>query len=96
MAIHYISYLIFTLVDAYGKVAIFSLVYVTGAQLSLFNILSSFAVPFYHIYVRFGAGFVYDVTADAILLVSRMIILSARGHLGHKISFFVQSTCLAV
>ena len=44
------------IVDAYGKIAIFSLVYVIGGQLSLFNILSSFGVPFYHIYVRFGAG----------------------------------------
>ena len=41
-------------VDAYGKVALFSLVYVVGAQLSLFNVLSSFGIPFYHIYVRYG------------------------------------------
>ena len=56
------------IVDAYGKVALFSLVYVVGAQLSLFNILSSFGVPFFHIYVRFGYGFVLDVVADGLLL----------------------------
>jgi hypothetical protein len=32
--------------------------------------LSSFGVPFYHIYVRFGHGFVYDVVADSILLAT--------------------------
>ena len=58
------------IVDAYGKVALFSLFYVVGAQLSLFNLLSSFGVPFYHIYVRFSAGFVYDVVADGILLAT--------------------------
>ena len=58
------------IVDAYGKVAQFSIIYVVGAQLSLFNILTSFGVPFYHIYVKFGAGFVYDVVADCILLAT--------------------------
>ena len=55
------------IVDAYGKVAFFSLVYVVGAQLSLFNILSSFGIPFYHIFVQYGTGFVYDCVADGIL-----------------------------
>ena len=32
------------IVDIYGKIALFSLVYVVGAQLSLFNILQSFGV----------------------------------------------------
>ena len=58
------------IVDAYGKVAQFSIIYVVGSQLSLFNILTSFGVPFYHIYVKFGAGFVYDVVADCILLAT--------------------------
>lgn len=58
------------IVDAYGKVALFSMVYVVGAQLSLFNILSSFGIPFYHIYVRFGPGFVYDVVADSLLIAT--------------------------
>ena len=49
------------IVEAFGKVAIFSLIYVCGAQLSLFNVMSTFGVPFYHIYIRFGLGFVYDV-----------------------------------
>ena len=39
----------------------FSLIYVVGAQLSLYNMISSFGVPFYKIYVRFSLGFVYDV-----------------------------------
>ena len=50
------------IVEAFGKVAIFSLIYVCGAQLSLFNVMSTFGVPFYHIYIRFGLGFVYDVS----------------------------------
>lgn len=58
------------IVDAYGKVALFSLLYVLGAQISLFNLLSSFGIPFYHIYVRFGAGFVYDAAADFLLIAT--------------------------
>ena len=66
-----VKYFTFPLiVDAYGKIAIFSLVYVVGAQLALFNILSTFGVPFYHIYVEFGPGFVYDVVADSILIAT--------------------------
>ena len=63
------------IVDAYGKVALFSLIYVLGSQLALYNVLSSFGIPFYHIYVKFGTGFVYDVVADA-LLVSTYIGMS--------------------
>ena len=58
------------IVDAYGKIALFSLIYVVGAQLALFNILSTFGIPFYHIYVEFGQGFVYDVVADSILIAT--------------------------
>ena len=58
------------LIDAYGKMTVLSLIYIIGTQLSLFNILSSFGIPFYHIYVRFGRGFVYDVVADVILLAT--------------------------
>ena len=59
-----------TLVDAFGQMSIFSLVYVIGTQLSVFNILSSFGLPFFHINVQFGAGFVYDLVADAIILAT--------------------------
>ena len=58
------------IVDAYGKVALFSLIYVLGAQLALVNLLTSFGVPFYHIYVKFSAGFVYDMVADCILMAT--------------------------
>ena len=58
------------LIDAYGIMTVLSLIYIIGAQLSLFNILSSFGIPFYHIYVRFGPGFIYDVVADVILLAT--------------------------
>ena len=58
------------IVDAYGKVALFSLIYIVGAQLSLVNLLTSFGIPFYHIFVKFSAGFVYDVVADSILIAT--------------------------
>ena len=58
------------LVDAFGQMSIFSLVYVIGTQLSIFNILSSFGLPFFHINVKFGTGFVYDLVADAIILAT--------------------------
>ena len=57
-------------IEFYGKMAIFSLIYIVGAQMSLYNILSSFGIPFCHIYVRFGSGFVYDVVCDSILLAT--------------------------
>ena len=58
------------MVDAFGKVALFSLIYVVGTQLALFNLLSAFGIPFYHIFVRYGMGFIYDVVADSILLAT--------------------------
>lgn len=56
------------IVEAFGKVALFSAIYVCAAQLSVFNLLSSFGVPLYRIEVRLGLGFVYDLVADAILI----------------------------
>ena len=44
------------------------MIFVLGSQLALFNILSSFGVPFYHIDIKFGLGFVYDLVADGILI----------------------------
>ena len=44
------------------------MIFVLGSQLALFNVLSSFGVPFYHIDIRFGLGFVYDLMADCILI----------------------------
>ena len=72
-------------VDAYGKVALFSLVYVVGAQLSLFNVLSSFGIPFYHIYVRYGKVCLISATMmswvqvwiDCLLTDSEVFILFA-------------------
>ena len=72
-------------VDAYGKVALFSLVYVVGAQLSLFNVLSSFGIPFYHIYVRYGKVCLVSATmmswvqvwVDCLLTDSEVFILFA-------------------
>ena len=58
------------IVDCYGKIAMFSMVYVIGAQLSISNILSSFGVPFFHIFVQYGTGFFYDLVADAILFAT--------------------------
>ena len=44
------------------------MVYVLGTQLALFNLLGTFGVPFYHLELRFGLGFIYDLVADGILL----------------------------
>ncbi len=56
------------LISAYGKVCIFSVVYVIGTQMAIYILLSDIGVPFYRISIRFGLGFVYDVVADFILL----------------------------
>ena len=42
--------------------------YVVGVQLALYNFLTTFGIPFYHLNLRFGLGFVYDLVADFILL----------------------------
>jgi len=55
-------------VGAFGKVAVFSFAYVVGTQLALFHLISAFGVPFYHVNLRFGLGFVYDVAADCLML----------------------------
>ena len=46
----------------------FSVIYVIGTQLAIFNVLSAVPIPFYHISIRFGLGFIYDVVADFILV----------------------------
>ena len=55
------------IVKFYGSVCIFSVIYVLGTQMALFNILSDIGVPFYRITVRLGLGFMYDIAADAIM-----------------------------
>ena len=39
--------------------------------MTIYSLLTSFAIPFCHLYVKFGHGFVYDVVADCILLATR-------------------------
>lgn len=56
------------IVEFYGSVCIFSVVFVLGTELALYNILSDVGVPFYRITVRLGLGFMYDVAADAIMM----------------------------
>jgi hypothetical protein len=56
------------LISAYGKIGLFSIIYVIGSQLAIFNLLSAVGVPFYHLKIRFGLGFIYDVVADFILI----------------------------
>merc|ERR1719411_335614 len=55
------------IVKFYGSVCIFSVIYVLGTPMALFNILSDIGVPFYRITVRPGLGFMYDIAADAIM-----------------------------
>ena len=56
------------IVNFFGSVCVFSLVYVLGTQMAVFNILSDIGVPFYRISVRLGLGFLYDVAAEAIMV----------------------------
>ena len=46
----------------------FSVIYVLGTQFAIYNLLSAFGIPFYHVDIRFGLGFVYDLAADFILV----------------------------
>ncbi len=43
--------------------ALFSLVYVVGVQLALYNFLTTIGIPFFHLQLRFGLGFVYDLVS---------------------------------
>jgi hypothetical protein len=56
------------IVDAFGALCIFSVIFVLGAQLSIFNILSDIGVPFYRITTRLGLGFMYDLVCDSIMI----------------------------
>ena len=55
------------IVDFYGYICSFSVIYVLGTQLAIFNILSDIGVPIYKITIRPGLGFMYDIAADAIM-----------------------------
>ena len=59
------------IVDIYEKLAFFSIFYVIGTCITIHSLLTSFGIPFCHMYVKFGHGFVYDVVADCILLATR-------------------------
>ena len=59
------------IVDIYEKVALFSMFWVLGSIMTLYTLLTTFNIPFCHLYVQFGHGFVYDVVADCILLATR-------------------------
>ena len=59
------------IVDIYEKIAFFSIFYVIGSCMTIYSLLTSFGIPFCHMYVKFGHGFVYDVVADCILLATR-------------------------
>ena len=59
------------IVDIYEKLAFFSIFYVIGSCMTIYSLLTSFGIPFCHMYVKFGHGFVYDVVADCILLATR-------------------------
>ena len=56
------------IVDAYGNICIFSFIFVLGAQLSIFHILSYIGIPFYNITTRLGIGFMYDIACDSIMV----------------------------
>ena len=56
------------IVDDFGKVCVFSVVFVLGAQLSVFNILTDIGIPFYKVSVRLGLGFIYDLVCDCIMI----------------------------
>ena len=56
------------IVNAFGTLCIFSVVFVLGAQLAVFNLLSDFGVPFYRITTRLGLGFMYDLVCDSIMM----------------------------
>ena len=46
----------------------FSVIYVLGTQFALYNVITTFGIPFYHINLKFGLGFTYDLVADFILI----------------------------
>ena len=55
------------IVNAFGKMCMFSFVYCILTQVAIFNILTDFGIPFYRIYIDWGLGFMYDVASEAIM-----------------------------
>ncbi len=39
-----------------------------GVQFALYTFLTSFGIPLYHLELRFGPGFAYDLAADFVLV----------------------------
>ena len=35
--------------------------------MALFDVLTSFGIPFYRVYIEYGLGFMYDVASEAIM-----------------------------
>jgi len=56
------------IVQAFGAVTTFSITFVLGSQIAMFNILSDIGIPFYRISVRYGLGFIYDLVCDALMI----------------------------
>ena len=55
------------IVDAFGNICKFSFFYCILSQVALFDMLTSFGIPFYRVYIEYGLGFMYDVASEAIM-----------------------------
>ena len=55
------------IVDAFGNICKFSFFYCILSQVALFDVLTSFGIPFYRVYIEYGLGFMYDVASEAIM-----------------------------
>ena len=55
------------IVDAFGNLCKFTMFYCILSQVALFDVLTSFGIPFYRVYIEYGLGFMYDVASEAIM-----------------------------
>ena len=56
------------IIKMFGTVCIFSIVFVLGTQLAIYNFLSNLPIPFINISCSFGLGYIYDIVCEIIMI----------------------------
>ena len=67
------------IVAAFGSLCKFSFIFCILSQMALFDVLTSFRIPFYRVYVNYGLGFMYDVASEAIIWSIWILLCHPKG-----------------
>ena len=67
------------IVAAFGSLCKFSFFFCILSQMALFDVLTSFGIPFYRVYIKYGLGFMYDVASEAIMWSIWILLCHPKG-----------------